>query len=107
VMLKKNLPNPSRRSAHHAMQSKFEGSERQIRGMILRNLTAHNMDLQRLTLIIDEQLRERPATARAHQLSLLNEGKAASIVHRVRNNLKDLCAEGFIEKKGKQFSIKK
>ena len=39
VMLKKNVVNPSRKSRHHQTQSKFEGSERQIRGMILRHLT--------------------------------------------------------------------
>ena len=39
VMLKRNLPNPSRQSAHHAKQSTFEGSDRQIRGMILKLLT--------------------------------------------------------------------
>lgn len=39
VMLKKNLPNPSRKSAHHTRQSKFEGSNRQIRGRIIKELT--------------------------------------------------------------------
>lgn len=39
VLLKKTLINPSRKSAHHAKQSKFEGSDRQIRGMILKILT--------------------------------------------------------------------
>lgn len=39
VFLKKQLPNPSRKSVHHAVQSKFEGSDRQIRGMILKLLT--------------------------------------------------------------------
>lgn len=39
VVLKKKLKNPSRRSAHHTKQSRFEGSDRQIRGMILRYLT--------------------------------------------------------------------
>lgn len=39
VMLKKTLVNPSRKSKHHHKQSKFEGSDRQIRGMILRILT--------------------------------------------------------------------
>lgn len=34
--LKKLLPNPSRRSAHHLKQSKFEGSNRQLRARILR-----------------------------------------------------------------------
>lgn len=42
VMLKKNLPNPSRKSAHHTKQSKFEGSDRQIRGMIIKLLTNHS-----------------------------------------------------------------
>lgn len=41
VMLKKNYKNPSRRSKHYAVQSKFEGSDRQIRGKILRELIIH------------------------------------------------------------------
>lgn len=36
--LKKNFPNPSRKSVHHTKQSRFEGSDRQIRGKILRLL---------------------------------------------------------------------
>lgn len=36
--LKKRLPNPSRRSRHHTTQSRFEGSNRQLRGRILREL---------------------------------------------------------------------
>jgi len=38
VMLKKKFANPSRASRHHTKQSPFEGSERQIRGEILRIL---------------------------------------------------------------------
>jgi A/G-specific adenine glycosylase len=34
--LKKTLPNPSRRSAHHSRQSAFEGSHRQKRARLLR-----------------------------------------------------------------------
>jgi A/G-specific adenine glycosylase len=41
VHLKKMFPNPSRRSKHHAVQSKFEGSDRQIRGAIIRALVKH------------------------------------------------------------------
>lgn len=41
VMLKKTHENPSRKSKHHARQSKFEGSFRQIRGMILKALTQY------------------------------------------------------------------
>jgi A/G-specific adenine glycosylase len=39
VYLKKQMANPSRRSIHHTRQSKFEGSDRQIRGAIIRLLT--------------------------------------------------------------------
>jgi A/G-specific adenine glycosylase len=38
VYLKKMLPNPNRQSAHYAIQSKFEGSNRQIRGKIIKKL---------------------------------------------------------------------
>jgi A/G-specific adenine glycosylase len=40
VMLKKTLPNPSRRSRQHAVQKPFRGSNREIRGEILRLLLA-------------------------------------------------------------------
>ena len=36
--LAKRVPNPNRRSKHYAMQSKFEGSLRQLRGEVLRQL---------------------------------------------------------------------
>ncbi len=36
--LKKTLPNPSRRSKHHAKQSPFKGSVRELRGAFLRQL---------------------------------------------------------------------
>jgi A/G-specific adenine glycosylase len=36
--LKKHVPNPSRRSKHHAKQSAFEGSIRQLRGKIIKAL---------------------------------------------------------------------
>lgn len=34
--LKRTMPNPSRRSAHHVRQSRFEGSRRQLRARLLR-----------------------------------------------------------------------
>lgn len=42
VVLKKCYPNPSRASAHHVKQSVFQGSDRQIRGEILRMLLAES-----------------------------------------------------------------
>jgi len=41
VHLKKSHINPSRKSKHHVKQSKFEGSDRQIRGMIIKLLTEY------------------------------------------------------------------
>lgn len=40
VYIKKQAQNPTRRSKHYARQSKFEGSDRQLRSMILRTLLA-------------------------------------------------------------------
>jgi A/G-specific adenine glycosylase len=37
--LKKNIPNPSRKSAHHSKQTKFKGSRRELRGKIVRVLS--------------------------------------------------------------------
>src|SRR3989344_50670 len=39
VLLKKLYKNPSHQSKHHTVQSRFEGSDRQIRGAIIRKLT--------------------------------------------------------------------
>jgi A/G-specific adenine glycosylase len=38
--LKKTVPNPNRRSVHYTKQSPFEGSDRNIRGIIVRMLLA-------------------------------------------------------------------
>lgn len=40
AFIKKAHPNPSRRSAHHTRQPKFEGSLRQMRGALIRRLLA-------------------------------------------------------------------
>ena len=49
VFLKQLHKNPNRRSVHYAKQSKFEGSDRQIRGRIIKALT-ENAFLTRLDL---------------------------------------------------------
>ncbi len=43
VMLKKVGENPSRRSAHHARQVRFEGSDRQARGRVVKALAERRM----------------------------------------------------------------
>lgn len=74
VKLKKEQKNPSRKSKHHTVQSKFEGSERQIRGMILRALTEYGK------LSFDDLVATIPREQR-----------------RIENNLADLIAEGFVK----------
>lgn len=51
VMLKKSVINPSRKSVHHTKQSKFEGSDRQIRGMILKILTKASVPLNQEQIV--------------------------------------------------------
>lgn len=41
AMLARAVPNPNRKSAHYAKQKAFAGSDRQMRGMVLRALGSH------------------------------------------------------------------
>lgn len=49
VKLKNEVANPNRRSAHYVKQSTFEGSKRQVRGMILKSLL-HSQGMTREAL---------------------------------------------------------
>jgi len=82
VMLKKLHTNPNRRSKHYAKQSKFEGSDRQIRGMIIKLLTEHiNMNFEELTKALKKD------------------------VQRVERIVSKLCSDGLIKQDGIYFSI--
>lgn len=83
VLLKKSLINPSRKSAHHAKQSKFEGSDRQIRGIILKILTKAEQPLEEFSLI---------------QLTDKNSERVAKIIAQ-------LMQEQFIKKENGKISI--
>ncbi len=77
VYLKQQYGNFTRRSKHYTTQSQFQGSERQIRGMILRVLTQEQkVTYNRLCQVIDRK------------------------EHRIQRNLSALCSEGFIQKQG-------
>jgi A/G-specific adenine glycosylase len=63
VFLKANVPNPSTRSAHHAQQSRFEGSIRQIRGKIIALLLAHkNLSKEALHVHLSKYLQKNQIT---------------------------------------------
>jgi A/G-specific adenine glycosylase len=82
VMLKKEFANPARRSSHHKKQSRFEGSNRQLRGRILKLLTASD-GLTKAAII--KALDAEPAT--------------------IEMNLADLEQEGFIKHIGRRYGI--
>jgi A/G-specific adenine glycosylase len=69
VMLKKNYENPGRRSAHHQIQSRFEGSRRQIRGRLLHSI----MENPGRTEIYFQRKLELPAPIIREVLVQLNE----------------------------------
>jgi A/G-specific adenine glycosylase len=83
--LKRTLPNPSRRSAHHVKQSKFQGSNRQLRSRILRFIITGQKTLAQI---------ETECVDRTHDTSA------------VARNLLALQKEGFIEKKSGIFLVK-
>jgi len=82
VMLKRTQENPSRRSAHHAVQSPFEGSDRQIRGKILKYLIHGRhattgalvpllgVDEKRLKTILDQMEQEGFLLQKGHQYEI-------------------------------------
>lgn len=63
TMLKKTNPNPNRRSVHYVRQSRFHGSDRQLRGLLLRFFLNHDV-------AGEEQVRESVScdSARLHKI---------------------------------------
>jgi A/G-specific adenine glycosylase len=76
AQLKRELPNPSRRSAHHARQSRFEGSRRQKRAWLLRAVMAEpgsTADDLAESLALAEQNAGRPVPAAGDVLGILEQ----------------------------------
>ena len=82
AMLKRKVENPSRKSAHHIQQKKFIGSDRQIRGKIIK------------MLINEETISEK---------GICMSIDADSI--RIAKILNELVYEGFIKKVHHTYSI--
>lgn len=80
--LKKSVPNPNRRSVHYTRQSAFEGSDRKIRGEIIRLLLTGNKLTEKALV---SHIKEDP--------------------ERTRRILATLETEGFIMRTGRSFSI--
>lgn len=82
VMLKQTHINPSRKSAHHTRQSRFEGSDRQLRGKILRLLL------------------QQPLSRKEEIFQAIQEDP-----QRLDKILKGMIKDGFIMRKGTKYSI--
>jgi A/G-specific adenine glycosylase len=82
VMLKKMHSNLGRKSAHYQRQNPFRGSNRQIRGMILKALV------------------EKPGLSEKEIILQIG-----SQPEKISNNLKILEGEGFLKKKRKRYTI--
>ena len=80
--LKKTVSNPNRRSAHYSQQSSFEGSDRKIRGYILRILLKEHF-LEEEEFFV--RLAEDP--------------------YRIKRILVTLESEGFIQCKGNRYQL--
>jgi A/G-specific adenine glycosylase len=80
--LKKTGPNPNRRSIHYTKQSPFEGSDRNIRGIIIRMLLAE------------------PGISEKKFLGIRNDAEG-----RIKKILSSLESEGFIIRDNDQFFL--
>ncbi len=71
VMLKKETENPNRRSAHYQKQSPFQGSNRQVRGAILKALARESGVSERE---MSEKLGISPEKIKSGLVQLMKEG---------------------------------
>lgn len=80
--IKSEHKNPSRKSRHHVKQSKFEGSLRQVRGEVLRQLSSSGgrMSVQEMVQHVDDD--------------------------RFSEVMNQLISEGFVEKIGEDLLLK-
>ena len=90
--LKRSQPNPSRRSAHHTRQSRFEGSRRQKRAWLLREVMAR-------PALTAESYAEALADADRHA------GRDAPRIDDVEAILEDLAEEGFLVREADTWSV--
>lgn len=82
VMLKQKYENPNRRSAHYQKQSPFQGSNRQIRGMVLK-------------LLVQESCTSEHEIAQKVNIS----------GEKLKNNLTQLLKEGFVKKVRGKYTV--
>jgi A/G-specific adenine glycosylase len=84
AMLKGDFPNPNRRSAHYTRQSPFNGSNRKVRGQILKTLLAG------------------PASSLEELAQVMGISPT-----RTQSALEQLLAEGFVIRNGERLCLAK
>lgn len=84
--LKKVLPNPTRKSKTHTTQSSFEGSNRQLRGSILREVTTN------------ESISNSDLIASLPEKELFSS-------QQIKEAIKTLIDEGFLEQKDTELRL--
>jgi A/G-specific adenine glycosylase len=90
--LKRTQPNPSRRSAHHSSQSRFEGSRRQKRAWLLRAVMA-------------EPGQETLAYSEALGATEIDAGRKPPSADEVASILTSLAEEGFLSSDGDMWFV--
>ncbi len=107
--LAKEVKNPNRKSRHYRIQSKFEGSLRQVRGAILKALLKDgSMSVDALLLSLRGSSRRSLATlgtgsaiSGAHEIAAL----PAVARHDIEKALAALIQEGFIQQHGDNYEL--
>ena len=84
-------PNPNRRSAHYQRQSPFTGSDRQIRGLILKTVLAAPA-LSLTIAVLADTLGKNPTRTQAIIAALIREG----FLEQVNNHLRIAAGPGDI-----------
>jgi len=95
--LKKTVPNPSRRSRTHVRQTRFDGSHRQKRAMVVRAMLAHRADAcggATLAAVVDDVSQEEARAGRP----LVDQGTVLEI-------LEELAREGFCHAAGDLWCV--
>ncbi len=96
VMLKRSGPDPSRRSAHYAKQGRFEGSDRQARGRIVRALT--------VDFVKESGSANRIAAKRGMSVAELARATGLDVA-RIRAVLPGLVRDGLVAHRGARIGI--
>lgn len=88
VLLKATFGNPNKKSRHYNKQSTFKGSNRELRGAILRELNSSK------------------ALGEKELQTLLKKQNISTTILKLRTTLKSLADEGFVGEKNDTYSIK-